>query len=541
MKKEAMGPIGTKPYLNFEPIHRESIRQLTKVQFITNTFLTDGGDPFLFTKRPYLYPIYNRDHRYLVLLASRQAEKSSLLAKDMLTNGVLNNNDSLLYITSQQRQVSEFVHRKIDTQFRMNQELMRDYLGPGSTNNVWEKILKNGTSMSFRAAGSGAESIRGIVARKIYFDETQAILSDSIPVILECAQSYPDSSAFIFTGTPLSSRNILSRKYYETCQNEWLITCSHCGYTNPPLGLEHIDETKPFLFCTDCGKKMNPTQGEWIPMNPDSTLTGYRISRLMTPTCRWRSSANDGILDKVKDYPEAQFVQEVLGLPYDRSSLPITEEEILLCCEDYDFIDVENPPDWIKGQNIFAAIDWAWNSYEGGQSFTILALGLMFGNRIKIIFARRYQGAFFHNPDNVLTDLVTIFQRLNVKIVATDFGVGHKENLRLRGHLNSKVYEMMYVSSNKPMYYDPDSRCYKLDRTSTLDFVFQRLKKKIYLFPKAEVIRSYSSDILNVYTEYDPNYKRLRYEHAGTGPDDFLHLLNYIGVSVETYYNHFVR
>ena len=75
-----------------------------------------------------------------------------------------------------------------------------------------------------------------------------------------------------------------------------------------------------------------------------------------------------------------------------------------------------------------------------------------------------------------------------------------------------------------------------MNRTQSLDLVFSRLSKKRYQFPRREIIKPYAEDILNVYTEYDPNYKRVKYEHAGTGPDDFLHLLNYQSVLFEMYY-----
>ena len=66
--------------------------------------------------------------------------------------------------------------------------------------------------------------------------------------------------------------------------------------------------------------------------------------------------------------------------------------------------------------------------------------------------------------------------------------------------------------------------------------VFSRLAKKKYKFPRKEIIKTFAEDILNVYIEYDPNYKKVKYEHAGTGPDDFLHLLNYSAILVEMFH-----
>ncbi|MBT4359795.1 MAG: hypothetical protein HOD11_02375, partial [Candidatus Marinimicrobia bacterium] len=402
----------TQPYIHIPTNHKARQITLSRTKFISSAFYTDNGAPFRFEGREYLEPIYNHKHRYLVILASRQAEKSSFIAKDMLADAILNKNDSLLYVTAQQRQSDEFVHRKINRQFELSPELAQEYLGAGTIDNVRDKMLSNGTTLSFRAIGQNADSARGIPARKIFFDETQSILSDNIPVVTECAQSYPETSAYVFTGTPLSTKNVLSQKYYETKQYEWIITCTHCNKANPPLGMEHIDPKKLYLFCSYCGKEMKALSGEWVAMNPDSKLAGYRISRLMTPACTWRTAANDGVLDKLNTYSEAAFYQEVLGLPYDSGTLPISEEEVFACCDERDFIDPMNPGPNLLIRPLFAAIDWAWNLKEGGRAFTIMAIGIFNNNRIEILYVKRFSGLRYHNPDTVLNEIADTCNRL---------------------------------------------------------------------------------------------------------------------------------
>jgi hypothetical protein len=531
----------TQPYINIPTAHKSRRITLSRTEFISSAFFTDNGAPFKFKGREYLEPIYNQKFRYLVILASRQAEKSSFIAKDMLADAILNKNDSLLYVTAQQRQSDEFVHRKINRQFELNSELALEYLGPSTIDNVRDKMFSNGTTLSFRAIGQNADSARGLPARKIFFDETQSILSDNIPIVSECAQSYPDDSAYVFSGTPLSTKNVLSQKYYETKQFEWIITCTHCSKANPSLGMEHIDPKKPYLFCLHCGKEMEARNGAWVAMNPDSKLAGYRISRLMTPACTWRTPANDGVLDKLDTYPEAAFCQEVLGLPFDSGNLPITEEEVFACCDERDFIDPFNPGQNLLIRPLFAVIDWAWNLKAGGRAFTIMAIGMLNNNRIEILYVKRFSGMMYHNPDTVLNEIADTCNRLKVQAIGTDFGVGHKENYRLVDLAQAKVFEMLYTGSPKVAFWDNQVKMYKIGRTASLDLVFNRLKKRLYSFPRQPQIAPYASDILNVYTEYDPNWKRIKYEHAGTGPDDFLHLLNYLGILVEKYVGGFVR
>lgn len=532
------------PYLLTKKRNHKKQVVISRTGFISRMFKTDTGVNFLFKSREYLKPIYNTAYRYLVILASRQAEKSSFISKDMLCDALLNSNDSLLYVTALQRHSDEFVRRKINRQFELNPQLQQDYLGLGSIDNVRDKILLNGTTLTFRPVGQSADSARGIPARKIYFDEVQSIEAANIDIVSECAQSFPDDSAYTFAGTPLSTKNVLSQKYYKTKQFEYLISCTAtgCSKRNPPLGIEHIDPQKPFLFCCYCGREMDVRNGEWVAMNPESTLNGYRICRLMTPTCTWNTSANDGVLDKLKTYSDASFHQEVLGLPYDSGTLPITEEEVLACCDpNLEFIDPFNPDPSLLSRPLFIALDWAWNTQEGGQSFTAMAIGALRNQKIEILFMKRFQGMQYHNPDTVLNEIAQIADRIKAPVIGSDYGIGHKENKRLQEITKSRVFEFLYVNSGKEYSWDDAANCYKVGRTATLDLVFTRIKKGLYILPKREQIMPFASDLLNVFAEYDPNFKRVRYEHAGTGPDDALHLYNYVSILIESYYHMRIR
>ncbi len=529
------------PFLNY-PQDKKSKSKVNKVysrsEAVSKLFKTDDGKEFLFKGREYLLDIYDKCPRYLVLVASRQAEKTSFLSKDQLLEAVLGDQDSLLYVTSSQKQVDEYVNRKIDKQFHLNEYLKKLCFGKNSKNNKQEKIFTNGTILTFRAVGENPDSARGIVARKICFDEFQSIDANSFAIVSECAQSYPDTSAYLITGTPFSSRNILSVKYAETNQKEWIIYCKSCKKNNPPLGREHIDPDKPYLFCCHCGEKMFVADGSWIPQRPDSKKVGYRICRLMTPTCTWRTDAHDGVLDKYEAYPEAQFVQEVLGIPFDQGLMPITEEEVYANCGDGDFIDVHNPPEHIKHWNTFGAIDWAYLNGEAGLSYTIFAIGHYYQEKIEILYVKRFFGPKYHDPEVVLIEMAEIINKMNLNGVATDFGGGHKENLRLRPKVNPQipVFEMVYCNSDKEVVIERGAQRYLIGKTVTLNLVFHRLKKQLFRFPKLSVIQTFAEDIMNVRTVEDAEFRKIKYERTGAGPDDFLHLLNYLSICLEITY-----
>jgi len=524
------------------PLGKKKIKQLMqsilRSKFVELMFSPDGRKPFSFLGRKYLIPIYNQRSRQTVLMCSRQSEKTTTIGYDMLTDAITNPGDCLLFVAGFKDQIMDIVRQKIEKQFAWNPTLFGPLLGPGSINSTHEKKFTNGSFMSFRYAGWGADSLRGRSVRKIYFDEYQLLPDDNVQVILESTQAFPDTSAHIFSGTPLDSRNPLCRRYSASKQFEWLISCGHCGHENEPLGIENIDPQKPFLFCLHCGKEMDPNHGRWVAKNPSSKVAGYRICRLMTPTARWKTASGNGILDKLESYSEAKFHNEVLGLPFDIGTLPISEAELRACCTDEAMLDPENLPSWVQSQVTFLAVDWAWSTHDGSQSSTIMAVGIREQDSIKVLYAKRFVGSQYQNPDLVLNEILRVAGKFNVQVIGTDFGIGHKENIRLRARCSPKrmVVEMLYTNQHKLSEYDNQAQCYKIGRTQILDLTYNDLKQQKFSFPQWEQSRVFLADAMNMFSEQDLDARTHRYHHAGTGTDDFLHLLAYLKVLMKHYY-----
>lgn len=525
------------PRLNYrtkESIEAKSIDTIFNTQFVEQWFTTDDGSPFSLADREYFWPLYDYDWPTLVIMSSRQAEKSTYVAKDSLTKLFRNKNESVLYATAHSKHLVTFSREKINKQFDHNPELKQMYLGLNTISNIHEKRYSNSSVMWLRAIGQNVESARSLSVRHLYFDEVQSILSDSIAVAMEVTQAYDDAT-YTYTGTPLTPKNTLSTRFANSWQMEWIITCCHCHKKNPPLGKDHIDSKKPYLFCLHCGKEMSAKDGVWKQQNLLGEYPGFRICRLMTPTCRWRTEAKDGVLDKIDGpdaYPEYRFVNEVLGIPEGVGVQPITEEILYANCadsDDFGWIDPQRPPGWLLGIPVVASIDWAWSTKEGSQSYTIYALWINYAGRLRCVYAKRQTGRKYADPEFSLNEMVDVFIRCNVQLIGTDYGVGHKENVRLRSKLgkNHSVFEFMYAGSYGYPVYKSAERRYHIGRTESLDMVFSDLHRGKFLFPKVKEAKQYIDDILNVYTEFDENSRRKKYEHAGTGPDDFLHLCNY--------------
>ena len=508
---------------------------LKPTQLVEKLFKIDNGKRFSFNGRDYLLPIYNSNEPNLVIMSSRQAEKSTYLANTMLSRAFLRKMTSALYVTARERQSDDFVRLRINPQFELNPLLKDMYLSNKKTNRLSDKVFTNGVLLLFRALGIQATAIRGISAQELYFDEVQSIYSDNIPIAMECAHSFTEKARYRFAGTPLSTKNHLSRRFASSTQYEWIIYCTNCKQDNDPLGINHIDEKKQFLFCSKCGKQLDLKRGRWVAQNPSSSSIGYRITRLMTPNCRWNTAAGDGILDKFKTYSTEQFHNEVLGLPYDSGSFLITPSEIYKWCSEEKFMDPNTLPAWLKGTTQIMGMDWAWSNQDGKHASTIITIATRHQDRIKIIYAKRFDGPRYHDPDSVLKEIAQLAHSFSVKIIATDWGVGHKENLRLRKMVGSKVFEYLYTNSTQSLKWDEESYCYKIGRTPTMSSTIELIRNGSFEFPNIPTIEPFASDILNIFSEMDPVSKISKYDHIG--PDDFFHTLNYIAQVYKRLYN----
>ena len=245
--------------------------------------------------------------------------------------------------------------------------------------------------------------------------------------------------------------------------------------------------------------------------------------------------AKDGVLDKFEDseYPEFMFVNEVLGLPEGTGVQPVSIEDLYRMCADYDMIYPDKIDYQYQGLQTYGTIDWAFNTKNTGLSYTIYAIWSIHTSKIQLLFCKRQIGKYFSDPDLALDDMTKSFYAFNTAVVLTDYGVGHKENIRLRSKLVSRnimVKEVMYTGNNEVPRYNLSEDRYEVGRTESLDMTFSGFSRMRYMFPRKEQCKQYLSDIMNVYVEFDPTTRKKKYDHAGTGPDDFLHLCNYVRV-----------
>ena len=518
------------PKKNKNKNHSQDRNIKSVAQNIQDNFLTQEGNRLDFEEHPYLLDIYNNDSRYMVIATSRQVGKSTFLALKLMHQALTTGNESIMFLTASEKQLSEIRDDKIRSQFDNNRQLKNRSFGPGSLNNKNKFKLSNQSTIHFKAIGKNVGSARGVTARLIYFDEVQSIPRNNISVVRASARTFKDTSEFLFSGTFLSEENTLNQLWLDTCQNEWIIRCPACEKENPPLGMQHIDLERPYLFCVHCKAPMDAKKGTWVPQNPNSTKVGYRICSLMTPECSWRSDNYSGLLDLYESEPRDKFVNEMMGLPSVKGVNLITRAQLIKLCGDEPMVDPDNVPPYIQQRPSVAEIDWSFEKDEGAASHTMITFAQLERDYIKILYAKRFSGPKYsgtNGPDLILEEVCSLVNSFNSDWVMGDYGTGHLDNLRLRQKLGSKVLEIQYHGGAKPVQYNSQLLRYEVPKTQTLDLLFLYLSQGFFRFPKEEEFRTFYEDILNVYAIYDEENRTKKYGKSGNGPDDFAQLLNF--------------
>lgn len=210
--------------------------------------------------------------------------------------------------------------------------------------NVFHKQFTNQSNyiMSF-VGGENTKSTdaRSVTADLIFLDEAKDLPEDKLADVLECMSS-SSLQQMRMVGTPDFEGTTFDDWYNESTCNEWMVTCTKCG-TEQMLTMDSIVSTKSSLdtsistrktlyyyACTSCKAELDRTadHAKWVSQNPTATVHGYHISQLMAS---WIQA--DKIMQKKNKYKKQpwKFINEVLGLTYEGSSMPITLSKLKRC------------------------------------------------------------------------------------------------------------------------------------------------------------------------------------------------------------------
>ena len=495
------------------------------------SFIFVEGKPFQgecgFEYWPFLLDVYDDPHQYRIFKASRQCSKSTTIGNMILAHSTLIPRFRSLYVAPRQEQIRTFSNDRISMVIRMS-PLLKQMTSTRLTNKVTEKSFINDSIVRMRSAYINPDSARGIPSRLVTIDELQDIDVDFIPVILECAATFPTDKIIQFAGTPKTLDNAL--EYYWTKRStmcEWMVRCPMCGCWNG-TNLENIGLAAQGYICSKCGHGLDIRAGEWVAGREDAVYAGYHINQLMTPYTHkdWNS-----LHIKYKEYSLTKFMNEVLGESWDSGVKPITRDELVSCCQDYKI--VENPSSKISDRMTVAGIDWG----TGEDSYTVLIIIDTVGTKYRVLYAKRYEGREAIQ-DEMLRHMKGMLNKYNVNKIGADWGFGYYYNYALQRDLHngiSRVAPIYYsAGAKKKLSWDRSGRTMTANRTMVVEDVFQLIKRREIIFPHEDQwMDPFGEDILNEYVEEGAKQTKLVYSHQPGCPDDSLHALVYAIIAAQ--------
>ena len=403
-------------------------------------------------------------------------------------------------------------------------------------NSVMVRQLTNGSRLEFGYCQNGADRIRGTSVDEISWDEIQDIPWEIMPVIEQCL-SASKWRLQKYCGTPKTLDNAMEYLWHKSSQCEPVVICEHCKKDNVP---SDPDETMKMIsrdgpICMYCKRLLginNIVNARFVSFNKskENEFEGYHIPQIFI----YNNLINDrwkDIWNSYEDYMgrsggKAYFVNEVLGISYDKGAKLITQSEL-------NDLAILQPvePDKLSSQkyrNICAGIDWGISAVT---SFTVIVIvGLRGDNKWDLLYHYK-----FLDSDTLtqIDEIVKILRRWRVDICGCDHGVGHTNNNEIRKRWSNdqlyKVCEFNYVKSNFLLSWRKDVSRYSLDKAKSLNNLFFEMKDGKILFPKTNRIQEVFSDILAEFEEVreGPTGISKIYSHPPEIPDDYLHAINF--------------
>jgi hypothetical protein len=476
-------------------------------------------------------PVLDNAAKRAIFYTSRQVGKTTCIALRGLVKCAACPPYSRLYVGPTQNHCGAYSKQKLADLILTSPYYRQTFFGKGKTNQAYYKGMTNGSEYWLRWFATGVNSVRGLSVDGIDIDEVQLIQSEDIPVILEsmARSSYKDLT---YAGTPLHSQNPIQDLWDNSTKTEWLVKCTHCNRHN------YLDERNihpEYLCCRYCGKQIYPENGQWVSFDrsKSSKMLGVRVSALMIGTLPWTEEAGgeDSVIWKYNHYPTAQFRNEVMALPSGDAGKPITESELIDCCDpELAMCKSINDKEYLKRMQFFGGVDWA-SDLDSGKSYNVHCIGgFLPDRRFLVVHAKRYMGREA-DKDFLLQNIVKTQLDFKAPFIGADHGMGADKCYDLAKMLAPRhggVTAFSHQATQKaPILLHPTGKLFQVNRTLVLSTIFHLLKQGRILFFRYEDAKTFLEDILNVYCFFNSQTRFMQYDHPEKKPDDFLHALTF--------------
>jgi hypothetical protein len=511
--------------------------------------------PLRFKLYPHMVDIINDQSRQMLLKCGRQVAKSTTLSILELTNVAYSGLGATelepdgvaairqVFVSPSQAQTTQFLKEKIRPLITESPNFSTLFRDKDSDDDVSFQSFTTGAQLNFRAAYRDAERVRGIPADEVHLDEIQSMLKANVPIILACTEN-SSYARKVFTGTPLSETNLIEEYWKKSTQTEWVVPChAHSPVFWNILTIDNIG--KNHLICKKCGKQIFPGEGRWVDtVDPENaTMKGFHINQLGMVKKQQPDDWAE-LVDKMENWREDQFYNEVLGESAGQVNRPITQKML----QEISFPKSKsNTTGWnggalhksppTKKTIYFAGVDWGEGrelaSMESGKkhyaSFTHFVISAYdVEGRFRPVHWKKFRGKET-DPEFIIPYIIRMVRLFNCHMVGSDYGFGWGMNSRLMAELGkNRVIPILHSGNIKALYrWDPEGWKMILNRNAFISRLINDIKFGNVAFPLWDNWAQYAEDFMAIYGEYNHRSNTIRYDHSVQEPDDGLHAFLY--------------
>lgn len=471
------------------------------------------GEPLSFADYPYTFQMFELQvGGFMVFRGSRQIGKSTVFCCRQQMLAWLISGLKTMYIVPRKDQLKTYHDRmaEIERAMRGFRE-RREITGRKIRKNLDLKEFENGSSIEMVYVHTTASNVRGKSADELLFDENQDFDPD-LEIEVGQIQSASVMPLTIYAGTSLTTDTMLEKKWSDSSQGYWHMSCG-CGHENVPLLEEKVlDMIQPAgLSCAGCSRLLDVRNGRFVHHMPrafDLGRRGFHVPQVINPRVlnnkvRWadihRRSLRQG--------GDRKFLQEILGIPVADGEREITREQLVAICTLGD-----NLPDLCrKAQQhsydfVVSGCDWGGSDYLPAQHIKIsttvhVIMGITAEGKFDILYMRRYSGM---NYDDIVGDILHNHEVYRGTALASDFGVGAVYNSKLREKIPPQRHLVFgYVGPNTALLSEPKQahmfNQWSLNKTESLSFTFDAIRSRRIRCFAWEFAEEYLSDCLNLF------------------------------------------
>jgi len=498
-----------------------------------------GTIPFSLKERPYLVEIYREfgpdvSNKTILLYCSRKVEKTETITNLLLYGLTVFDGVVEVYTAGKQEQVTRFVKERLMDAVKLSRFGFFNQLFDGGSPTMLRfkcKLPDVYNILYAYTSWSEANALLGIAGDVVCIDETQDIQPGFYEKIREIVKRSPIKWVIV-SGTARDVDDEFDRLWKMTDQREWVVTCHSCG-REQILGDENLfyetnkdDNGKysedaiintAYIGCRYCGAKIKRNEGKWVPQKEGRNIHGYHMTQLMVPDI----PASE-IMDCKIHYTTRKYYNEVLGIPFEGKSRPLSISTILKVCDTYTMWDAAP-----ENEYTFAGIDW-------GAEDTIVIID----KNCRVVYAGKIKT---NSADDEVDEVLRLMDKFNVKLLVADFGYGARQIKELQTKRGKQVRSMMYVNSVKdPIRYeewDKDGNFiwrYYVDKTTHIDSVLDAFYKPELHNLKIPYYHGYTDlewmidELHNLKAETrDDGAKSERMRYGRYGDDHAFHALGY--------------